>query len=427
MKSDMRFRARAWLVVVAAAAACGGSQPQSGTVTGTVLDRSGGAVAGASVMVPGHAVVVTNDAGAFSIPQVTVPYDLVVAGPANIEIAHGVTHLDVSVTETWNDGPTPQLPPDVDDLRVTFTGSGAGQDSEAASFVGADGGILNTTVAGPSPFTMDINANGSVSGNLYVLGRAYDSDAGANVFDFGEADGVSASPDPSQSSPTLVTVNQTRLPTAVLDIQPAIPWPDAGRLTVGASALAVNGVNFGVGLTELVFFAPAASFDVPALPDGEVQLVVALETPLCSSTWTGWAPTTSGPVSAGVLIPSAITAPVNGSTVELDGGLRLTWVGSSVADAGYMIMLAPDDPPVIENQPYPPTLWVSSMSGDVTVPDLGPLDAGLRRGLTYDAVVFTLPGISVAEQAFAGDRPWQSSSGPIPLGASCGAQFHTAP
>src|SRR5215813_11184764 len=181
-------------ILASTLAACGGgSNPASTsiTVTGKLLDFSGGPGAFMPVMVAGK--VTSSDAnGNFTMVDVTSPYELVVLQPTikYAQVFEGVTRKDPIVLVYQPSSSTPKKA----SLVVNFSGTGTGYGlMDVSNPVNANGGVTGSVATPGTSYSQDLQWTGpsSFEGNVCAILYKNVNGVATAINAFGEEDRVS--------------------------------------------------------------------------------------------------------------------------------------------------------------------------------------------------------------------------------------------
>lgn len=372
------------------------------TVSGTVVHRHGGAVAGASIFIEGHSPVVTNGSGAFEIPDVTPPYDVLITDTTT---GSGTLYVGLTTTEPWLNIHRELWREGFAPVDVTLTAGGSG-------FVSPNPADTRTVLRPASPGvagfdqTLATEPATAMDFNLSWPGTA-PRDETVNVIQYTSVDGYATdylafggnNLDDVEDGSNDNTLNITMQPVDDDNITGSITVPEGQTLAVirsrimlfGAGSFLVN----GAATTETTY-----SLLMPQVTGatGTVEVVATLPEPNAAleMTRTGLAIPSSGIDFELPDLPAPIAESPAADAAGVGPGSVLSW--ASGGDLVYVVQFWPDD-----GNSRSGRLTVVTQGGEATLPDTAPygVTLGSAEEYAWSAVGHHGPG-SVDDVAVSG-------------------------
>lgn len=375
--------------------------PTTITVSGKVLGSNGKPLSNAAVLVLGKQPVTTDASGAFSVPGVTTPYDIVAVngGKQSAIVYKGVTRQSLTLSLSTDTTAT--------SLNATLAGTIVGAQTPSATvrepqvvFVSPEGGSSSTTFnAASSTYSANVTWSGSATttGTIFAFQgeRASSSSTVYTRFTgFGRRDNVSLSSGAavSNQSVSLGSVANSTL---------------AGTITPPSGfTLLSNNVNLefpqGVNVSLFNATSPGSSFSyaVPVIAQSTLSLTTIALAPgfvsISAATRRGMAAGTNN-VSLTLKDPSNPTLPLDDAT-NVTRTSEFTWSGTP---GGVHIVAFLKDPSA-GGTPY--TLNVITSAARTTIPDLSALGMAVPANTAFSWQVQTLSPISSVDTMLAGSE-----------------------
>ncbi len=254
--------------------------PTTLTVTGKVIDGSNQAVTKASILIPGNGrqPVAVDASGAFSIPNVTPPYDIIVADKEHrvATIFQGLTLKSLTVPlELDLDAEQPNDPEHQATVEGTVTGEQPSSALASTSLLFASAGTSMSGDVEPSgsySLNLDWSGTTSVTGTIYALQSERSSifSPPSRYLAFGQRDNVTVSKDATLSAQDIAMkpVTNSRL-------AGSFTVPEGYALSLITLSLApkpASELNLGLALAP-----PSGAFDyaVPQIPQTTFSILAA--------------------------------------------------------------------------------------------------------------------------------------------------------
>lgn len=253
----------------------GNTEPTTLTVSGKVMDSNGKPLANASVLVSGKAVVTSDATGAFSVADVTAPYDIIAVngGKQSAIVYKGVTRKNPLLSIPWEDPstePTQRYTAKVTGKITGFQTPSDTVDEPVATFVPAsDANTSFSFDASTSSYAADLDwgAAPSISGSLIVLqtNRSESGPSAAKFLGFGRRDNVTLT-----NGATLASQDVALTAVTTSMVTGSVTVPEGLGLTFKGSAMELSS-DISVPLDFSFSIPPgdedkAFNYSVPAVP-----------------------------------------------------------------------------------------------------------------------------------------------------------------
>jgi hypothetical protein len=377
------------------------------TVAGSVKDAYGKGIAGATVLI-GAQTTTTDGIGAFSLGNVTTPYDATVVQGSASRTYKGLTRGDPTLV-------SPQLgnPPN----HGTVTGSVSGGDSlpapsdRTAVAWGSPEITAKATVAN-NPWTLNLGWAGASStlGNVHALQWTPTSGMPTAYKGYGVSNGVSVD---TGGNTTGVAVAMTAPTASTIGGTIALP-AGVSLLFKDLSIDFADGASFAVA-TDLGS-ATAFSYAVPGGIGSTATVSVSGSYPGTGGTFARVSGLTPGSTATSItlLVPTTYSTPLDGAT-GVTTSTDFTW--TPLPGAVYLVS-------IFSTVAGAPSYGVFTSATSTRIPDLSALGITLPASATYSwAIQPVAPWASVDD--LAGGTAMFPSASTIHFSIVTGRKFTT--
>ncbi|MFY0577073.1 hypothetical protein ACN28S_24615 [Cystobacter fuscus] len=410
--------------------ACPSPAPTTITVTGKVLGDSLQAVSKASILIPGNGrqPVAVDGSGAFSISDVTPPYDVIVADKERrvATVFKGLTLETLTVPLVLDldaDQPDPEH-------RATVEGTVTGEQPSSAItttslLFASTGGEGSGSVEPSGTYSLNVDWSGatSVSGTIYALQseRSNPVSLRTSYLAFGQRDNVTVSKDatlPAQDI-ALSPVTNSRL-------AGTFTVPEGYALSLSTLSLAFKpGSEISLGLASV----SSGTFDyvVPQIPQATFS-IFAVASPRSAE----------GEIGT-LLFKRGLTAGTTNASIEIQAPARPAQPADAAKDVtrttgfswspfvnGVHVLMLQEDKS--ENQtPYTVTIYTSGTQA--TPPDLSAfgIDLPANTEFTWQVLGFgPATSLDALVGLFEQGNPFEQSTGDLSVSTSETRTFTTA-
>jgi hypothetical protein len=404
-------------ILASSLAGCGGGGSDSAgagasiTVTGKVLDSSGGPAAFLPVLVAGK--VTSSDAnGNFTMAGVTSPYELVVLQPTIMyaQVFEGVTRKDPIVLVFQSQSSTPKKA----SLVVNFSGTGTGYGlMDVSNPVNANGGVTGAVGTPGTSYSQDLQWTGpsSFEGNVCAILYQNVNGVATAINAFGEEDRVFL----QDGQTTTVGLNMAAVQSKVVSGKVTVPTGFTLNYKVLGFVCGGNAQRPSYPFTFDTSSSTDFSYPTPVTPNVLYMAASAQKgNAYVYVQQSGVAPDGSGITLA---LPPAIeqTLPAN-NALGIAASASFSWSPTTVGLSQVTVS------PV---NPGPLSLTIFTASATVTLPDLSALGYPLVKGVTYRWAINADSSIQTLDDVLSGvPRDYLKSYSQT---ASGNWQFTTAP
>jgi hypothetical protein len=372
-------------------AACGGDSNSPGTsitVTGKLLDSTGGPGAFLPVLVAGR--VTSSDAnGNFTMTDVTSPYQLVVLQPTAkyAQVFDGVTRKDPIVLVSQTASPTLRRA----SLVVNFSGTGTGSGlMDVSNPVGANGGVTGSVATPGTSYSTDLQWIGPTSFEGTVCAILYQSvsNVATAINAFGEADRVSF----QDGQTTTVGVNMAAVQSKVASGTVTVPTGFVINSKVLGFVCGANAQRPSYPFTFDTGSATDFSYPTPVTPNALYLGASATKGDAYVYTQQfGVSPDASG-ITLALPAPIEQTLPAN-NALGIAPSASFSWSPTTVGLS--QVTFSPVSP-------GPLSLTVFTANATVTLPDLSALGYPLVKGVTYRWLINADSNVKTLDDVLSG-------------------------